>query len=173
MNDLALHNAFVAGDVETIRKLLGDPPDFPNNEGPDWLGNLLTYAIYWSPVETVRALLEMGADAAYEADDGFPPLIATTDRRPRDGVDDRVQVLRLLLEHGADPNRQGMNDGTPLHQVVWKREAWPDHADAVRVLLEHGADPHLRTRIDDYSSALEDAEAVGAAELVTLMGDTA
>ena len=151
MDSLALHKAFVEGNVEAIRTLLGDPPDFPNTEGPDWLGNLLTYAIFWSPVETVRTLLELGADAAYEADDGFPPLIATVDRRPRDGADERVEVLRLLLQHGADPNRHGMNDGTALHQVVWKREGWSDVADAVRVLLQRRRSPpenaHRRLQI--------------------------
>jgi uncharacterized protein len=51
-----------------------------------------------------------------------------------------------------------MNDGTALHQVVWKREGWDDHPEAVRVLLHYGADPYLKTRIDDCKSALEDAE---------------
>jgi hypothetical protein len=49
VSSLALHDAFVEGDIDAIRALLGGPPHFPNTEGPDWLGNLLTYAIYWSP----------------------------------------------------------------------------------------------------------------------------
>jgi ankyrin repeat protein len=172
-DSLAIHNAFVRGDIESVRTLLGNPPDFPNTEGPDWLGNLLIYAIFWSPLETVRTLLALGIDATYEADDGFPPLIAVIDRNPRDGRDDRVAITRLLLEHGANPNLHGMNDGTALHQLVWKREAWPDHLEAARVLLEHGADPDLKTRIDDYASALEDAEALGATDLVRLLrGET-
>jgi ankyrin repeat protein len=168
-DSIALHEAFVRGDIDAIRSLLGDPTEFPNNVGPLWLGNTLVYAIYWSPLATVRELLELGADANYEADDGFPPLIAATDRRPRDGVDDRAAVIGVLLEHGADPNVRGMNDGTPLHQVVWKREGWPGHLDAARVLLAHGADPHLKTRIDDCTSALEDAEAARATELAALL----
>ena len=32
-----------------------------------------------------------------------------------------------------------MNDGTPLHQVVWKQEGWPDHVEAAQLLLEFGA----------------------------------
>jgi len=84
-------------------------------------------------------------------------------------MDERVEVLRLLLEHGADPNERGVNDGTPLHQIVWKRDGWPDHLKAARLLLEFGADPTLRTRIDDFTSALEDAGAVGASQLVALL----
>lgn len=63
-----------------------------------------------------------------------------------------------------------MNDGTPLHRVVWKRDGWADHLEAARVLLEGGADPHVNTRIDDFSSALEDARAADATALVQLLG---
>lgn len=170
---LELHDAFVRGDVAAIRSLLGDPPGFPNSETPDWLGDVLTYAVYWSPLAAIEELLELGADARRDPGDGFPPLIAATDRRPRDGRDERVEVMRLLLAHGADPNVQGMNDGTPLHQVVWKRDGWADHLEAARVLLEGGADPHVKTRIDDFSSALEDAQAADATALVQLLGSWA
>lgn len=165
----ALHEAFVAGDVSRIRALLGEPEDFPNSPGPDWLGDLLIYAIYWSPLSTIEELLALGADACVEVDDGFPPLIAATDRDSKAERDDRVEVVRLLLQHGADPNVRGLNDGTSLHHVVWKHQGWSAHLDAVRVLLESGADPHLKTRIDDCTSPLEDAEAMGAPELASLL----
>jgi len=169
---LELHDA--RSSAATLRRssLFGDPPDFPNSETPDWLGDVLTYAVYWSPLAAVEELLELGADARHDPGDGFPPLIAVTDRRPRDGRDERVEVMRRLLAHGADPNVQGMNDGTPLHQVVWKRDGWADHLDAARVLLNAGADPHVKTRIDDFSSALEDAQAAGATALVELLGSS-
>jgi ankyrin repeat protein len=168
-----LHGAFVRGDVAAIRGFLGNPPDFPNTRTPLWLGDVLVYAIYWSPLATVRELLELGADPNSPTDDGFPPLIAATDRRPRADRDDRVEVIRLLLEYGADPNVRGLNDGTPLHQVVWKRAAWPAYLEAVSVLLAHGADPALKTRIDDCTSPIEDARAAGADVLVAVLRDGA
>jgi uncharacterized protein len=168
-NDNVLHEAFVRGDVDAIRAALGSPPGFPNSQGPDWVGNLLVYAIYWSPLPAVRSLLDLGADATYEGNDGFPPLVAVIDRRSQGGIDDRVEVIRLLLERGADPNLRGVNDGTPLHQVVWKRDRWPASVEAARTLMAFGADPHLRTRIDDCTSALEDAGAVGARDLVEVL----
>lgn len=49
-----------------------------------------------------------------------------------------VEVVRLLLEAGADPNRhnpEGFHShSTPLHQA-----AWAGHADVVRLLVERGA----------------------------------
>lgn len=172
-NTEQIHQAFVDGDVSTIRLALGSPPDFPSTKGPDWLGDVLTYAIYWSPIETVRELLALGADANVDTGDGFPPLIAATDRQPRHGTDDRCEVIELLLEHGADPNVRGMNDGTPLHQAVWKHATWPSHRRAVGLLLGHGADPNLATRIDDCSTPAQDAAAMGAAELAQLIRESA
>jgi hypothetical protein len=44
-----------------------------------------------------------------------------------------------------------------------------DDCKPLQLLLAHGADPDMKTHIDDYSSALEDAEAAGFAEAVALM----
>ncbi|TIT78388.1 MAG: ankyrin repeat domain-containing protein, partial [Mesorhizobium sp.] len=62
----------------------------------------------------------------------------------------------ILIEHGADPNMRGVNDWTPLHYAVAQRDA-----QAIRLLLASGADPTLRTRIDDYGTALEGADQAG------------
>ena len=40
---------------------------------------------------------------------------------------------------------------------------------AVELLLAHGADPNARTRIDDCSTPLEDAEAGGFSETAALL----
>ena len=47
----------------------------------------------------------------------------------------RVDLARLLLERGADPNAQ-RGGGTALHTAAQTRDA-----DTVRLLLRHGADP--------------------------------
>lgn len=60
---IAIHEAFKRGDLEALRILLGDPPDFPNCRGPRGVGEIiLEYAIYWSPLAFIRTLLELGAD---------------------------------------------------------------------------------------------------------------
>jgi ankyrin repeat protein len=46
-----------------------------------------------------------------------------------------VEIVKLLLEHGADPNIRDMYGETPLHDAAY----W-GHADVVKLLLEHGAD---------------------------------
>jgi ankyrin repeat protein len=154
--------AYRAGDVESLRRALGEPPDFPNCRQPLALalGEFpLEYAIYWSPLAFVAALIELGADVNYSGQ-GFPSLIAalSTDRPDRGGI------LRLLLEKGADVGQRGINDWTPLHYAVARRDL-----QAVATLLAHGADPTLRARIDDCTTPLDDAQAIDLTEAVELM----
>ena len=62
-NSLAIHDAYKRGNLESLRKLLGDPPDFPNCQGPLGVGEIvLEYAIYHSPLSFIKKLLELGAD---------------------------------------------------------------------------------------------------------------
>jgi len=81
----------------------------------------------------------------------------------RTDVDD---ILRLLLSHGADPNQRGINDYTPLHMAVAERLP-----QAIRILLDGGADPAQRTRIDDYETPLEMAQAAGLTEIATSLAE--
>ena len=159
----ALDAAYRAGDVESLRHGLGDPPDFPNCRQPFELGIgefPLEYAIYWSPLAFIAELVELGADVNYPDSAGFPSLIAAlSSDRP-----ERGRILRLLLEKGAEVGQRGVNDWTPLHYAVGRRDL-----EAVSMLLAHGADPALPTRIDDRTSPIEVAEACGFADAVKLM----
>jgi ankyrin repeat protein len=155
-----LNEAFKTGDLEALRAAVDDPALVPNGAMPHTIGSCLVYAIYHSPLSFIRTLLEIGADPNAPADDGFPPLIAAlTCTRDEPGVNTRSdvdEILRLLLSSGTDPNQRGINDYTPLHMAVAER-----NARAVQILLDAGADPELRTRIDEYETPLEMAQAVG------------
>lgn len=60
----------------------------------------------------------------------------------------RVEVVRLLLDAGEDPDRynpEGCHShSTPLHQAVWG-----SHADVVRLLVDRGARLDIRDRVFD------------------------
>jgi hypothetical protein len=71
-------------------------------------------------------------------------------------------VVRLLLEHGADPNIKNENGRTPLHWAA--RE---DHVEVARLLLEHGADPNIQDK--DGLTPLHVAAFYGHVEVVELL----
>ena len=157
----AIHQAYQRGDLEVLKALLGDPPDFPNTRGPQAGGEIiLEYAIYHSPLPFIRALLDLGADPNYQDHAGFPSLIATltTDRS------DKYEIIELLLSFGADIQQRGFNDYTPLHHA-----ANAEDVTAIELLLRHGADATARTAIDDCATPLEEAENLGRAKSVAAL----
>jgi ankyrin repeat protein len=160
--------AFRAGDLAALRAAVEDPADIPNGPMPLSIGLCLEYAIYHSPLPFIRTLLEVGADPNPAAANGFPPLIAALScSRPQPGSPgrtDTVEIIKLLLTFGADPNQRGINDYTPLHMAAGERNVL-----AIEVLLDAGADPGLRTRIDDYETPRELAEAAGLVEITKLL----
>jgi hypothetical protein len=163
-----IDDAFRRGDLQALRIAVEDPALIPNGRMPDTIGSCLVYAVYHSPLAFIRTLLEIGADPNAPVDDGFPPVIAALScTRDEPGMNRRAdvdEVIRVLLEFGADPNQRGINDYTPLHMAVGERNLL-----AIWQLLEHGADPELRTRIDQYETPLEMAQASGFTDASALL----
>lgn len=150
----AIDDAFKAGDFEALGTALSGSPRWFDERMPFelGLGHPLEYAIYWSPLAFVAALLDAGSSPNYDDHAGFPSIIAalSTERA------DKLDIIRILIDHGAGADMRGVNDWTPLHQAVAMRDA-----EAIRLLLAAGADPSLRTRIDHYTTALEEADIAG------------
>jgi len=119
--------------VKILTRAKADP-NVPNKEGKpllfDAAGNL----------ETLKALLDGGADPNQKARDGFTPLTFATHQLNRIAVE-------TLLTHHADPNAkmeasygEGGKGYTPL-LIATARFA----TNLVDVLLAAGADPNLRS----------------------------
>jgi ankyrin repeat protein len=155
-----LDEAFRTGDMTALQRLLGGLDGFPNVAAHPAMGACLVYAIYHSPIALVGALLEAGADPNWPDADGFPPLVAAlSGSAAAAGAAVRTDVhelLEMLLAAGADVGQRGVNDYTPLHLAAGQGDL-----GAVDILLAHGADPDEITRIDDFDTALDVAEAEG------------
>jgi len=149
-----IDDAFRAGDFEGLALALDGSPRWVDERMPFelGLGHPLEYAIYWSPAAFIEKLIKTGSNPNYRDDGGFPSIIATLSTNRGD----KLEIVEVLLKYGADPNRRGVNDWTPLHYAVSIRDL-----SAMSLLLASGADPCLRTRIDKYSTALEEAERAG------------
>lgn len=84
--------------------------------------------------EVTRYLLEHGADPDRQRNENVAPVIV--------GVCGSYDCLRLMVEAGANVNRASDHNGeTALHGV-----AGGSDVRAVRLLLDAGADPNARTK---------------------------
>ena len=111
-----------------------------NGSSVDPLGiskkSLLHAAVHAEDLEMVRVLLDYGLNVNALDDLGSTPLNFALEYRS-EVIDPRV--VRLLLDHGADPNVPGWRGITQLH-----RASQSGRIEITRLLVEHGASVEVR-----------------------------
>ena len=168
LNDVGmtpLHSAAVVGNCTIMRQLLEhNPTDANVRDSKD--ATPLSYASRY--IKVVRLLIEFGADVnARDVHDKTPVIVAARNWQP----DERLDVVRTLLDAGADVKAAAKDGLTVLHLHFRKRskrlvemliargadvnanstKGTPLHRAArgnsvkcIRLLLEHGADVSAR-----------------------------
>ncbi|QJW93469.1 ankyrin repeat domain-containing protein [Frigoriglobus tundricola] len=96
----------------------------------------LSTAVRESDLETIRAVLDAGADVRYVRPHGYTVLIDVLYSQSIREEEQLIPVLRLLIERGADLNV--ISDYGESALRVSSRLGW---FEAVGVLLDAGADP--------------------------------
>ena len=124
----SLHYAAICGFHTMVKHLVTEHSQDVNTCGLYKMSTPLHWASHSGHVEVVRYLLEHGADATTQDEDGSIPLHWAS----REG---RAEVVRVLLQHKAYPKAQDKNKSTPLHQAPSR-----GYADSARFFLEHGVD---------------------------------
>ena len=76
----------------------------------------------------------------------------------------RFEMVRLLIEHGADVNARGKYYDTPLHLA-----SYSGCADTVRLLIKHGAE--VNSEDQWHCTPLHLASLSGRAEILRLLGE--
>jgi len=156
-----LFEAAALGETELASQLLEKTPSGAKAMAPDGFG-VLGLAVYFGRVETAKMLLEAGAHPDTSSANEFkvrPIHSATAHRDP--GVS--AELVRTLLDSGADPNVTQAGGWTPLHAA-----AAHGREEIAKLLVEHGAS--LQARSEDGRTPLEMARAKGHAGLETLLG---
>jgi uncharacterized protein len=149
LGDLGLViDGFLAAELGRVRQLgevLAADPGFGGRF--DARGSTALHgAAYWGQQEAAELLLDAGADPSAVSRDGFlqiAPLgsaVATTPGipQPSDSEDAVLDLVRLLLERGADLNGRRADGMTALHAACWR-----GLARVAQELLDAGADPAI------------------------------
>jgi ankyrin repeat protein len=121
----ALHFAVGMDFQEIIAALLSAGGDVDIRNQSKSTGGIdstpLHCAAFWGRYEIAKQLLDAGAKIEAATDRGTTPLHEAVDLS-------NVRLVRLLLEHGANPNRRDKNNETPLD---YQRKLHPDFRTAI------------------------------------------
>lgn len=108
------------------------------------LPNDLSYAAMLGDVAAARRVISFGVDVNARDQEGLTPLLRAV-------MYENVEVLRLLLEHGADVSIRGADDYPgEAGLIALHAAAWNGREDIYRLLVAAGADPTVRSH-DGYS----------------------
>ena len=126
----ALMDAIRAGDRSKVAATLASSAGTASKRGPGGATPLM-YATLYADIETMKALLESGADAKAADDSGVTALMWAMPS---------LEKTSLLIERGADVNARSADGRTPLLIA----SALPGSVPVVKLLLDKGADIKVR-----------------------------
>jgi ankyrin repeat protein len=145
--------ASALGDLESVRKLVGADRGLVNAFAPDGFYPL-GLAAYFGHRAIVEFLLKNGTDVSLAARNA-QKVTALHAGASRGGP----EIVRMLLEAGADPNTKQERGFVPLHSA-----AANGNAAIVELLLKHGAVADAKA--DDGKSPADLAAEAGHKEIV-------
>lgn len=148
------------GDVDTVEQLLAGGGD-PNDTGT-FATPVLHWVVHYGELATAIRLLEAGADPNLRnADTMLTPLSLALDGT-------YPAMVKVLLEHGANPNDKLADGDTPLMLT-----ARTGITEFTQLLLEHGAEPDARHEEFGYSALMLAANAGDLASVKLLLASGA
>ncbi len=130
-----IFEASATGMTGLVKDLLETDPALANEYAPDGF-QALGLASFFGYVDVASLLLDYGAEVNSPSRNGqkVMPLHSAAAGR-------HLEIARLLLSHGADPNAVQSDDFTPLHAA-----ADNGHIEMIKLLLSFGADPGAKMK---------------------------
>jgi ankyrin repeat protein len=142
---LELHEAVAAGDLARVKELLEKDSSLAKSYSPDGFPVVALAAVF-GHFEVMKYLHASGADinAAATNGTGYNALTGAV-------TSGQTEIVKWLLENGADPNYRYANGYSPLLNA-----AANGHLEILKLLQGHGAD--LRANTTGGKNALSYAE---------------
>ena len=195
--ETSLMEAAGRGNLEIVRLLLSAKAD-PNAKDAKAGQNALMWAVQQRQTAAVEELLRGGADIKAASRTGFTPLMfaaqqgdvdtarvliragaKASDAQPTTKITPLIiasamaqpEMVKLLLDNGADPNAVEWIGYSPLGWVVRDGHYGIDLAnkekivEVVTLLVKHGANPNFRLR-NQKSKTVNDVSLSGATPLL-------
>ncbi len=153
---LDIFEASATGDLERTRALLRQEPTLARAFASDGF-QALGLASFFDHPEVAHLLVDSGADANTPSNNAqrVAPLHSATAAQD-------VEIARLLLAHGADPNARQSGGFSPLHTAAENGQI-----EMIQLLLDYGAKPELQA--EDGKTPLDLARERGFVEAVKML----
>lgn len=158
--DMDVFDAAALGHIDRLRDRLDEDPARATAFASDGF-TALHLAAFFGKAEAARTLIEAGArvDVYGHNDLANQPLHAAAAGR-------HIEVCRLLLAEGADPDATQHGGYTPLHEAAQSGDV-----ELAELFLSAGADPNVATT--DGRSAADVAAAAGHVDLAARLREVA
>ncbi len=133
VDDITLFEASASGRFDKVVDLVAAQPNTIDDYTADGF-TALGLACYFGQYEVAKYLIQEGADVNQPSQNGFNvyPIHSAA-------AGNYTDILRLLIENGAQVNVKQQAGSTPLHAA-----AQYGNLDMLIILLEHGADVNVR-----------------------------
>lgn len=151
-----------SGEAGRLKKMLELHPQLVHSENAEGM-TLLGYAAHFGSPEAVQALLDYGAEVNALSHSKVAYIPSNTALHAALVGQRSLDVIRMLLEHGANPEIRDSNGHTSLHTAAFH----DNNAEIIRLLLQHGA--NVNTTDKEGETALSHASKQNNARVAALL----
>ncbi|NJB72460.1 ankyrin repeat protein [Saonia flava] len=154
--NLSVYEAIGIGDLSLVSNFINTDSSLLNSFSPDGF-TPLGLASFFGQIPVVKFLLEKGANPNVAANNTFKvaPIHSAC-------AISNLEIVKLLIEGGADVNAKQMKGVTPIHSAAHNGQN-----QLIQLLIDNGANIHAKT--EDGQTPLVMAEETEFAETAILL----